>query len=104
MNNDLSTEGSVNFWIRLKENPSFKDPNTNIIFMNEQDVGNVQITVVKEKSTLRIIVNNLKIGISEIATNIAKKSSSDMMVTITWTQDNVTLFLNAEKISESVYS
>lgn len=104
MSEDLSNEGSVNFWIRINENPAFKDLDTNLTFMNEQDVGGVKITVVKEKSTMRVIVNNLKYGISKIASDITKKSTSDMMVTITWDSEIVTLYLNSKKVSESVYT
>ena len=72
--------------------------------MYEQDVGNVKLTVVKEKSTLRVIVKNPKSGIDETASDITKKLTSDMMITITWTKDIAILYLNAEKVSESVYA
>ena len=72
--------------------------------MYEQDVGNVKLTVVKEKSTLRVIVKNPKSGIAETASDITKKLTSNMMITITWTKDIAILYLNAEKVSESVYA
>jgi len=72
--------------------------------MYEQDVGNVKLTVVKEKSTLRVIVKNPKSGIDETASDITKKLTSNMMITITWTKDIAILYLNAEKVSESVYA
>ena len=45
--NDLTNEGSISFVIRLKENPPFRDPSSNISFMLDKDIGGVSITILK---------------------------------------------------------
>lgn len=104
MNNNLTNEGSITFWIRLKENPPFKDLESNINFMHDHDVGGVKLTIIKEKSAMRVVVNNSKYGIAILEADISKKLSKDMMVALTWTKESAKFYLNGEPISESVYA
>lgn len=104
MNKDLTTEGSITFWVRLKENPSFSDIESNINFMNNQDIGGVKLTILKEKSVMRVIVENTKYGVARLESDISKKLTEDMMVALTWTTDTVKFYINGVQVSESAYA
>jgi len=104
MSKDLTNEGSVTFIIDVKENPHFKDPNSNITFMYNYNVGGIILNLVKEKTTLRVGIENTKVGISKIETDISKILNKNMMVALTWTKESAKLYLNGEFISESRYT
>lgn len=103
MSNDLTNEGSINFWIRIRENPMFMNEDSNIAFMKENDIGGIKLTILKEKNVLRVIQENIKYGIARLEADILKLLKKDMMVTITWNLDGVKLYLNTENVSESKY-
>lgn len=104
MNKNLTNEGTIAFTIDLKDNPAFKDLESNINFMHNYDVGGVKFTLVKEKSTMRVVVNNSKYGVARLQAGISKKLSKDMMVAIVWTKKATKFYLNGELVSESVYA
>lgn len=100
--NDLTKEGSVTFWIRIKDNPHFKDKNSNINFMLSKNVGGVNLTILKEKEDLRVEVSNRKFGKTRIIHNIKEYLENDMMVALTWEKETVTLYLNGKIATESL--
>jgi hypothetical protein len=104
MGENLTKEGSVTFWVRLTENPQFSDPASNMTFMFDQDVGGVKLTIVKEKTVVRVVVDNTTFGVSRMETDISKTLEKDMMVAITWTTEFATLYLYGKKVAESVYA
>jgi hypothetical protein len=104
MNKNLTKEGSISFWIRLKNNPPFSDPESNIKFMHKQDVGGVLLTILKEKSVMRVVVENSKYGVARLESDISKLLTQDMMVALTWTPDSVKFYINGALVSESVYA
>lgn len=103
MNKDLTKEGSISFWIRIKNNPPFSDPESNIKFMHKQDIGGILLTILKEKSVIRVVVENSKYGVARLESDISKYLSQDMMVALTWTSESVKFYLNGAPVSESVY-
>lgn len=100
--NDLTNEGSISFVIRLKENPPFRDPNSNISFMLDKDIGGVSITILKEKEDLRVEIDNRQYGKTRIIHNIADYLSNDMMIALTWKEDALKLYLNGELADEGI--
>lgn len=104
MNKDLTFKGTVNFWVRLQENPHFKQKGSNISFMNGKEMGGVTLTVVKEQAVLRVVLHNSRYGVARIASDISDKLIDDMMVTITWDSRSTKLYLNGEITSESPYT
>jgi len=103
MSKDITKEGSVTFWVRLPENPQFKDPNSNMTFMHKKNVGGVNLTIIKEKTVVRVIVDNTTFGISRMEGDISKSLEKDMMVAITWTAESAILYLYGKKVAESIY-
>jgi len=104
MNKNLTNEGHITFWIRLKDNPPFKDIESNMTFMHDHDIGGVVLTIIKEKSVMRVVIDNSKYGVARLEADISKKLSEDMMVALTWTQTSAIFYLNGEPISESIYA
>jgi len=104
MNKNLTTEGSILFWVKLSDNPAFQNPESNIAFMHDQDVGGIKLTIVKEKSIMRAVVNNSKYGVARLESDILKKLTKDMMVSLTWTKESAKFYLNGEQVSESIYA
>lgn len=104
MNENLTNGGGITFTIDLKDNPPFKDLESNITFMYQYDVGGVKLTVVKEKSTMRVVVNNSKYGVARLESDISKKLSKDMRVALNWTKKSTQFYLNGESVSESIYA
>jgi hypothetical protein len=101
-NTDLTKAGSVNFWVRIAQNPNFTKPETNINFMYEKNMGGVLLTILKEKTSLKIKLKNPKYGFSTIESDISKKLHNDMMVTITWTEKEAKLYINSEFAAQGV--
>lgn len=100
--NDLTNEGSLSFVIRLKENPHFKDPNSNVNFMLDKDIGGVIITILKEKEDLKVAVDNRKYGKTRIIHNVTDYLNSDMMIALTWKEEDLKLYLNGELADEGI--
>lgn len=101
-NTDLTKEGSITFWVRIGQNPHFTNPETNINFMYESNVGGVLLTVLKERTSLRVEVKNPKYGVSIIESDISKKLKEDMMVAITWAEKEAKLYINGEFSGQGV--
>lgn len=99
---DLTNEGSISFIIRLKENPPFRDPNSNITFMLDKDIGGVNITILKEKEDIRVEVDNRQYGKTRIIHNISDYLNNDMMIALTWKEDVIKLYLNGELADEDI--
>jgi len=99
---DLTQEGSISFRIKLKENPPFKDPDSNINFMLNKDIGGVRLTILKEKKDLKVEIDNQQYGKTKIVYNIADYLSKDMMVALTWKENVIKLYLNGELSGEGV--
>ena len=47
LKNNLTKEGTISFVISLKDNPSFRNPASNINFMHNKDLGGVRYKVVR---------------------------------------------------------
>jgi len=101
-NPDLTKQGSLHFWVRIAQNPNFTNPETNINFMYEKNVGGVILTVLKEKTSLKVKLKNPKYGLSIIESDISKKLHKDIMVTITWTEKEAKLYINSEFVAQGV--
>ena len=99
---DLTQEGSISFRIKLKENPPFKDPDSNINFMLNKDIGGVRLTILKEKEDLKVEIDNQQYGKTKIVYNIADYLTKDMMVALTWKENVIKLYLNGELSGEGV--
>ena len=93
--------GTFNFWIRIQDNPLFNSPTSVIQFCNNKNFGSIALTVLKEKTDLiiDITINNLKYNLNVGIDNMLK---NDMMVTITWTQKEINLYLNANVVKKVV--
>lgn len=100
--NDLIQEGSVSFWIKIKDNPQFKDRDSNINFMLNKDFGGVTLTILKEKENLIVEVDNKSYGRTRITQNILGYLNKDMMVALTWKEYSLKLYLNGELIQEEI--
>jgi hypothetical protein len=90
--------GTINFWIRCKDNPQFKSPLSNIQFCKDSNFEGILITVFKNRTMLNIDakINNNKYSLN---TDISSYLSDDIMVTITWTTKKVSLYINAEVVT-----
>jgi len=100
-NRDTLNEGTFNFWIRIKDNPLFNSPNSFIQFCNNKNFDSIVLTILKEKTDLiiDITINNLKYNLNAGIGNMLK---NDMVVTITWTQEEIILYLNASIVRKIV--
>jgi len=98
---DLIEEGTINFWIRLYQNPLFSDPNSNITFMNRKPAGKLFLTMLKELSVLHVKIENPKYGVSESFYNIMDYLNKDLMVTLVWKKGVSKLYLNANVAEET---
>lgn len=99
---DLRKEGSLSFWIRIKDNPPFKDPKSNINFMLNKDISGLLLTILKEKEDLRIEIDNPDYGKIRIIHDISKYLNEDMMVALTWKENIVKLYLNGKLVEEGI--
>ena len=99
---DLTKEGTISFWVRVDQNPHFTIPDTNIKFMHESDVGGVLLTVLKERTSLRVEIKNPKYGVAIMESDISKKLKEDMMVAITWAEKEAKLYINGKLASQGV--
>lgn len=98
---DLTEEGSITFWIKKQENPAFSDPESNIKFTENKDVGGVHVSFLKEGTYLRVVLENLKYGETTIVADIEDLLDEDMMVALTWSKRNAKLYLNDKLVKES---
>jgi len=59
---DVLIEGTFNFWIRVKNNPLSRSPNSIIQFCNNKKFDSIALTILKEKTDLAIdlTINNIK--------------------------------------------
>ena len=99
---DLTKEGSMSFWVRISQNPNFKNPETNIKFMHESDVGGLLLTVLKERTSLRVEIRNPVFGVSILESDISKKLKEDMMVAVTWAKKEAKLYINGELAAQGI--
>lgn len=99
---DLTKEGSISFWVRIDQNAHFTRPETNINFMHESNVGGVLLTVLKERTSLRVEIKNPKYGVSIMESDISKKLKKNMMVAITWAEKEAKLYINGTLAAQGV--
>lgn len=99
---DLKQEGSISFGIRIKDNPPFKEPESNINFMLNKDIGGILLTILKEKENLRIDIDNQEYGKTKIVYKITKYLKEDMIVFLTWKENIVKLYLNRKLVEEEI--
>ena len=99
---DLKQEGSISSWIHIKDNPPFKDIESNINFILNKDIGGLLLTILKEKENLRIDIDNPEYGKAKIVHNITKYLKEDMMVALTWKENIVKLYLNGKLVDEEI--
>ncbi len=99
---DLTQEGSTSFWVRLADNPHFSEPDSNIRFMLNANIGGVTLTVLKQGEFLDITLLNPAHGDSHIRHGISQYLSQDLMVVLTWSGPTVTLYLNGKQVDRQI--
>ncbi len=100
--NDLTKEGTLNFVISIKDNPQFKDPSSHINFMHNNNVGGVILTFLKEKEDLKVEIENPHYGKTRIIHDISGFLEKGMMVSLTWKENLVKLYINGELAEEDI--
>jgi len=100
--NDLTKEGAINFVISVKDNPHFKDPDSNINFMHNRNLGGVSLTFLKEKADFKVEIDNPKYGKTWIIHDISEFLNKGIMVALTWNEDIVKLYINGELVEECI--
>ena len=97
---NLINEGSINFWIRIKENPKFSHKDSYLKFIYRKFLGGIILSVLKEEEKLRIEIENPEYGLFNISHDISQLLENDLMVTITWKENTASLYLNSELAEE----
>lgn len=101
--NDLTKEGTITFEILIKNNPQFKNPDSNINFMYNKNVGGVLLTFLKEKENLKVEIENPSYGKLRLINNISTLLDKGIMVvSLTWKESSVKLYLNGELVEEGI--
>ena len=99
---DLTKEGTISFVISIKDNPQFKNPDSNINFMHNNDVGGVLLTFLKEKENLKVEIDNPHYGKTRIIKDISALLEKGMMVSLTWKEDSIKLYINDKLAEEGI--
>lgn len=98
--NELAHEGTLSFWIRRDENIELNNPHSNIQFMQDKLYNGIKFTVLKEKTFLRIIIQNPHYDEIRFKVDISEKLLKDIMVHITWNNENTRLYINGQLSAE----
>lgn len=102
LKNDLTKEGTISFVISLKDNPLFRNPDSNINFMHNKDLGGVRLTFLKEKEEFKVEVVNPQYGKTRIIHNISELLNKGMTVALTWNENLIKLYINGALAEEDI--
>lgn len=98
----MNKEYTVTFWIRLNNNPSWKDRDSNIYFPPITNENGIQTHFSKYGTTFKIYVLHPEIGFRKIVADIEAYIGNDTFVAFTNNDKESKLYLNGALVSTTV--
>ena len=94
----IKNEGSINFWFDIKKNPKAFTEGMNINW-GEVLINGENAVILSESKTLTVIMNpNTTNEITVFQTSLELPNQEKHMITITWSPNNICLYLNGEQV------